>query len=85
VLRWSVNVKTLSGVTEEKMKYRISYSFEAGAPTGCKYQAYVYGLDGALSFVRCRDSFAEAREAALNALQEQEQAPTVPPDDEVEL
>jgi hypothetical protein len=78
-----VNAKTLSGVTEGKMKYRISYKFEAGAPQGCKYQAHVYGLDGALLFIRCRDSFAEARDAVLKVLQEQ--GPAVPLDEEVEL
>jgi hypothetical protein len=75
----------ISSRKRENMKYRISYSFEAGAPTGCKYQAHVYGSDGTLAFIRCRDSFTEARDAAVQALHEQTQAPTPPPDEEVEL
>jgi len=67
------------------MKYRISYRFEAGAPHGCKYHAYVYEAVGLLLFIRCRDSFAEARDAAVSTLHEHEQAPMIPLDEEVEV
>jgi hypothetical protein len=65
------------------VKYTIKYQFVKDAPAGCSYQAYVWNENGELAFVRCRNSFEDAKAAAIAALRVKPVQP--PPDEEVEL
>jgi hypothetical protein len=65
------------------MKYTIKYHFVKDAPSGCAYQAHVFDAEGQLAFIRCRNSFEDAKAAAVTALQVKPVQP--PPDEEVEI